>query len=218
LGEAWARAARGASVTTAVITAAGQGIGHASALALAAEGAQVWATDVNETLLERYAGVANVKAAKLDVLDKAAITAFVQQCGRLDVLFNCAGFVHHGTVLDATDLWTGTSGPDNPARARLRRMLPAVFAFALGARTDAPLAAVGGAVLLMILSAILDSITALGGIREGLPGHYAFAWADALSPTIDFSAMATGALWSIGYAVVLIGSAVWHFLRKDITS
>jgi ABC-2 type transport system permease protein len=92
------------------------------------------------------------------------------------------------------------------------------FAFALGVWTDAPLAAVGGAVLLMILSAILDSITALGGIRQGLPGHYAFAWADALSPTIDFSDMATGALWSIGYAVVLIGTAVWHFLRKDITS
>ena len=92
------------------------------------------------------------------------------------------------------------------------------FAFALGVWTDAPLAAVGGAVLLMILSAILDTITALGGLRQGLPGHYAFAWADALSPTVDFSDMATGALWSVGYAVVLIGLAVWHFLRKDITS
>lgn len=92
------------------------------------------------------------------------------------------------------------------------------FAFALGAWTDAPLAAVGGAVLLMILSAILDSITALGGIRQGLPGHYAYAWADALAPTIDYSDMVTGALWSIGYAVVLISAAVWHFLRKDITS
>jgi len=60
---------------TALVTAAGQGIGHASVLALAAEGAQVWATDVNEKLLERYAGVANVTAVKLDVLDKAAIGA-----------------------------------------------------------------------------------------------------------------------------------------------
>ena len=92
------------------------------------------------------------------------------------------------------------------------------FAFALGVWTDAPLAAVGGAVLLMILSAILDTITALGGIRQGLPGHYAFAWADALAPTVDFSDMATGALWSVGYTVVLIWLAVWHFLRKDITS
>jgi ABC-2 type transport system permease protein len=92
------------------------------------------------------------------------------------------------------------------------------FAFALGVFTDAPLAAVGGAVLLMILCAILDTITALGDLRQGLPGHYAFAWADALAPTIDWSAMATGALWSLGYAIVAVGAAVWHFLRKDITS
>src|SRR6516225_5765009 len=88
---------------TALVTAAGQGIGHASALALAAEGAQVWATDVNEKLLERYAGVANIRTAKLDVLDKAAIDAFFAGLPTLDVLFNCAGVVHNGTVLQATD-------------------------------------------------------------------------------------------------------------------
>jgi 2-keto-3-deoxy-L-fuconate dehydrogenase len=88
---------------TALVTAAGQGIGHASVLALAAEGAQVWATDVNEKLLERYAGVANVQTARLDVLDKAAINAFVKTLPALDVLFNCAGVVHNGTALDATD-------------------------------------------------------------------------------------------------------------------
>jgi ABC-2 type transport system permease protein len=92
------------------------------------------------------------------------------------------------------------------------------FAFTLGVLTDAPLAAVGGAVLLMILCAILDSITALGSIREGLPGHYAYAWADALAPTIDYSDMITGALWSLGYAMIAVWFAVWHFLRKDITS
>jgi len=88
---------------TVLVTAAGQGIGHASALALAAEGAQVWATDVNEKLLERFAGVANIQTAKLDVLDKAAIQALVKQLPTLDVLFNCAGVVHNGTVLQATD-------------------------------------------------------------------------------------------------------------------
>lgn len=97
-------------------------------------------------------------------------------------------------------------------------LVVAAFGFMLGVLTDAPLAAVGGAVLLMILAAILDSITALGGIRQGLPGHYAFAWADALAPTVNYSDMVTGALWSVGYAIVLIGYAVWHFLRKDITS
>jgi ABC-2 type transport system permease protein len=92
------------------------------------------------------------------------------------------------------------------------------FAFMLGVLTDAPLAAVGGAVLLMILSAILDSITALGNIREGLPGHYAYAWRDALAPTINYSDMITGALWSIGYAIIAVWFAFWYFLRKDITS
>jgi len=88
---------------TALVTAAGQGIGHASVLAMAAEGAQVWATDVNEKLLERYAGVANVRTARLDVLDKDAIGVFFKSLPALDVLFNCAGVVHNGTALEATD-------------------------------------------------------------------------------------------------------------------
>ena len=88
---------------TVLVTAAGQGIGHASVLAMAAEGATVWATDVNEKLLESFAGVANVQTAKLDVLDKAAITALFAKLPTLDVLFNCAGVVHNGSALDATD-------------------------------------------------------------------------------------------------------------------
>jgi len=88
---------------TVLVTAAGQGIGRASVLALAAEGAHVWATDVNEQLLSAYAGVANVTALKLDVLDKAAIGAVVAQLPTLDVLFNCAGVVHNGTIEQAGD-------------------------------------------------------------------------------------------------------------------
>lgn len=88
---------------TALVTAAGQGIGRASALALAAEGAEVWATDVDAALLERYAGVANVRIARLDVLDRAAIRALFATLPRLDVLFNCAGIVHNGSALDASD-------------------------------------------------------------------------------------------------------------------
>ena len=87
----------------ALVTAAGQGIGRASALALAAEGALVWATDVNVSLLDSYQGVANITALPLDVLDKTAIHKLVAALPTLDVLFNCAGFVHGGTVLDATD-------------------------------------------------------------------------------------------------------------------
>ena len=88
---------------TAFVTAAGQGIGRACALAFAAEGAHVWATDINEKLLASYAGVANVTARRLDAIDDAAITAVTVEAGLVNVLLNCSGFVHHGTLMDATD-------------------------------------------------------------------------------------------------------------------
>ena len=87
----------------ALVTAAGQGIGKASALAMAEQGAQVWATDVNEKLLASYAGVPNIQTAALNVLDKTAIQALMTELPALDVLFNCAGFVHAGSILQATD-------------------------------------------------------------------------------------------------------------------
>jgi len=87
----------------ALVTAAGQGIGRASVLALAAEGAQVWATDINPKLLDSYEGVEGVRAVALDVLDKGAIERLVGSLPALDVLFNCAGFVHSGTAMQATD-------------------------------------------------------------------------------------------------------------------
>jgi 2-keto-3-deoxy-L-fuconate dehydrogenase len=88
---------------TALVTAAGQGIGRASALALAAEGAQVVATDINGQLLAGYEGVERVRTAALDVLHKAAIDKLVGGLPPLDILFNCAGFVHSGAVLQSTD-------------------------------------------------------------------------------------------------------------------
>jgi 2-keto-3-deoxy-L-fuconate dehydrogenase len=88
---------------TCLVTAAGQGIGRASALAMAAEGAQVWATDVDASLLAAYDGMPNVRALRLDVLDKGAIGDVVAQMPAVDALFNCAGYVHGGTVLQATD-------------------------------------------------------------------------------------------------------------------
>ncbi len=87
---------------TALVTAAGQGIGRATALALAAEGAQVWATDVNPALLDGLQAQRLV-TERLDVLDKAAIGALVARMPRVDILFNCAGVVHNGSVLEATD-------------------------------------------------------------------------------------------------------------------
>ena len=88
---------------TALVTAAGQGIGKASVLAMAAEGAQVIATDLNPNLLAAYEGVANVRTAVLDVLDKSAIQNLVASLPPLQVLFNCAGFVHNGSIQQASD-------------------------------------------------------------------------------------------------------------------
>jgi 2-keto-3-deoxy-L-fuconate dehydrogenase len=87
----------------AFCTAAGAGIGRATAIALAREGAKVIATDLNEALLAglKEEGVAEV--AKLDARDTAAVQAMAKKFGPVDVLFNAAGFVHHGTVLDCTE-------------------------------------------------------------------------------------------------------------------
>lgn len=94
----------------------------------------------------------------------------------------------------------------------------AALAFVIGVYTDAPLAAVGGAVMVTIVSAILDTITALGDLRVALPTHYQFAWADALAPTLQWGQITRGALWSLVYAVVLLALAWRHFERKDVLS
>ena len=86
-----------------LVTAAGQGIGHAAVMAMVAEGATVWATDLNPALLKSYEGVANVHTAVLDVMNKDDIQKQVALIPRIDALFNCAGVVHGGTILQATD-------------------------------------------------------------------------------------------------------------------
>ena len=83
----------------AVVTAAGQGIGRATALAFAAEGANVLATDIAGDKLADLAE-AFVATRRLDVTDAAAVQALADELGPVDILFNCAGFVHHGTILD----------------------------------------------------------------------------------------------------------------------
>lgn len=88
---------------TAFITAAGQGIGRAAALAFAREGAQVWATDVNAKALAELDGRDGIRTRVLDVLDEAAIAKAAAEAGPVDVLFNCAGFVAHGSILDCSN-------------------------------------------------------------------------------------------------------------------
>ena len=86
-----------------LITAAGQGIGRASAIAFASRGARVIATDINEAALSSLAEETGILTRRLDVLDTAAVNALAAEIGAVDVLFNCAGVVHPGTILEASD-------------------------------------------------------------------------------------------------------------------
>jgi 2-keto-3-deoxy-L-fuconate dehydrogenase len=86
----------------AFITAAGQGMGKAAAIAFAREGAKVWATDIKSGPLDELAGVAGVTTRQLDATDEQAIVKLAAEVGAIDVLLNCAGVVHHGNILDCT--------------------------------------------------------------------------------------------------------------------
>lgn len=88
---------------TVLVTAAAQGIGRASALAFLAAGARVFATDINEAALAGLPASDALVAARLDVLDSAAVAGFIASIGPVDVLFNCAGVVHPGGILDMKD-------------------------------------------------------------------------------------------------------------------
>lgn len=88
---------------TALITAAGQGIGRASAEAYAQAGAKVYATDINEDALAELAKINGITALSLNVMDAENIASVLAMTGPLDVLFNCAGVVHAGNILECTD-------------------------------------------------------------------------------------------------------------------
>lgn len=143
----------------------------------------------------------------------------------LPVVAYVSGGVFFGWAPIRTPL--GTTVPNGEALVRLGIVvaylaLTLVFvsalAFLLGVWTDAPLGAVGGAVLLVIVSNILDAVTALGDWRRVLPTHYSYSWTDVLSPDVVWDEMARGVLWSLGYCVVLLALAWWHFDRKDVVS
>ena len=112
-----------------LVTAAGQGIGRASALAMQAEGATVYATDINTDALTGLADT-GLKTFKLDVLDPISIAEAVDQVGAPDVLFNCAGFVANGTILDCDeDQWNFSMNLNMTAMYRMcRAFLPSMIA------------------------------------------------------------------------------------------
>ncbi|HWS34508.1 MAG TPA: ABC transporter permease subunit [Actinoplanes sp.] len=97
-------------------------------------------------------------------------------------------------------------------------LVVAGLAFLLSVLTDAALGAVGGAVLLFIMSSILDQIDALGDIRSALPTHYADAWMGLLSTPVQTEDMAKGAISAVVYATIFWGAAFYRFTRKDVTS
>lgn len=137
---------------TALVTAAAQGIGKASAELFAREGARVIATDLNEDLL---AGVEGCEGRRLDVLDPDAITALAAELGAIDVLFNCAGYVHSGTILDCDEkAWAFSNDLNVTAQYRaIRAFLPAM------------LEAGGGSIINM--ASVASSI-------KGVPGRFAY--------------------------------------------
>jgi len=145
---------------TAFITAAGQGIGHATALAMAREGASVVATDVNPALLERMQGIANLSTRTLDVLNDDALTRTLAGLPPLQILFNCAGYVHNGTILDCTPQdWTRTF--DLNVRAMyvaIRAALPAMLAHYESARQ----------------AASIVNMASIAGSIKGLPNRFAY--------------------------------------------
>ena len=115
---------------TALITAAGQGIGHATAVAFQREGARLWATDIDEAKLAGLATLEGVTCRALDVRDESAVAAAAEEIGALDVLFNCAGRVPHGTLLDCEQAdWEETLSLNVTAMYRMiRAFLPAMLA------------------------------------------------------------------------------------------
>jgi len=102
--------------------------------------------------------------------------------------------------------------------AAIQALLVAALAFLLSVLTDAPLAAVGGAVFLVVVSNILDSITALDPYRQVLPTHFQYSWLDALTPTISWDDMIRGTALALIFSAVFFTVAWIRFSRKDITS
>jgi ABC-2 type transport system permease protein len=135
------------------------------------------------------------------------------------------GLLRYGT----TDLISPTGESLPFATGVLRGVLAVCFialqlswiagiALLLSVSTDAPLGAVGGAVLVQILSQILDQITALGSLRNFLPTHYAYAFSDLLATDVNWNNLANGVFSALAYATVFVLIAARRFATKDITS
>ena len=141
---------------TVLLTAAGQGMGRAAALAFAREGAKVIATDVDAAALQTLSASPNISCQLLDVLDDAAVNHFVDASDAVDILFNCAGYVHQGTILDcAVNDWDFSFNLNvRSMYIMTRAMLPKMIAN-------------GGGVILNMASVL--------GARKSAPNRLAYA-------------------------------------------
>ena len=141
---------------TAFVTAAGQGIGRACALAMAAEGAQVMATDRDEALLAALPSLPNLQTRRLDVLEPAAIAAAAQEAGAVDVLLNAAGFVHPGSVLDCSE-----EDFDFAFNLNVRSMMRTMQAFLPG--------------MLQRGSGSIINVSSVAGGMKGVPNRFVYS-------------------------------------------
>ncbi len=173
----------------ALVTAAGQGIGRAAALAMAREGAQVLATDVNEATLASLAAE-GMETRVLNVRDPASIAAAVAAAGRVDALFNCAGFVAAGTILDCDeDQWAFSMDLNMTAMYRMcRSFLPGMIAQGGGSIIN--MASVAGSVI------AAPNRFVYGATKAGVIGMTKAIAADFVSKGIRANAICPGTVAS----------------------
>lgn len=174
---------------TALVTAAGQGIGRASALAMAAEGARVIATDVNREALTDLAGE-GIETRHLDVRDRESIAETVAICANPDILFNCAGVVANGTILDCTDEdWEFSVSLNMTAMFRMcRALLPGMIANGGGSIIN--MASVASSVI------AAPSRFAYGATKAGVIGMTKSIAADFVTKGIRANAICPGTVES----------------------